>query len=105
MNQQLVQYLAALAQSHIALRDALRTLTEQVAQMNAFDPTPIIQQLAALEARATQQGEQIAELSSRIGSVDSRVSDVVGVVTALTGKVAELQQAGEADLSGLPALS
>lgn len=104
MSQQLVQYLATLAQSHIALRDALRTLTEQVAQMNTFDPTPIIQQLAALDARVTQQGEQIADLSGRVGSVDSRVSDVVGVVTTLTGKVAELQQAGAGDLSGLPAL-
>jgi uncharacterized coiled-coil protein SlyX len=104
MNQALIDYLATLAQSHIALRDALRTLTEQVAQMNAFDPTPIIQQLAALEARVTTQGEQIAELSGRVGSIDTRTTDQTAVITALASKVAEIQQAGQADLSGLPQL-
>lgn len=104
MSQQLVQYLATLAQSHIALRDALRTITEQVAQMNAFDPTPIIQQLAALEARVTQQGEQIAALVARADSSDGRIADQTAVITALASKVAEIQQAGQADLSGLPQL-
>lgn len=104
MSQQLVQYLATLAQSHIALRDALRTLTEQVAQMNTFDPTPIIQQLTALEARVTQQGEQIAALVTRADSADGRIADQTSVITALASKVAEIQQAGQADLSGLPQL-
>lgn len=104
MNQQLVQYLAALAQSHIATRDALRNLADQVAQMNAFDPTPIIQQLAALEARLSQQGEQIAALIMRADSADGRINDQTAVITALAGKVAELAEAGQADLSGLPQL-
>ncbi len=105
MSQQLVQYLATLAQSHIALRDALRTLTEQVAQMNTFDPTPILQQLASLEARLSQQGEQIGALIARADSADGRINDQTAVITALAGKVAELVEAGQADLSGLPALS
>lgn len=104
MTQQLVQYLATLAQSHIALRDALRTLTEQVAQMNTFDPTPILAQLSDLGARVTTHGDSLAELAGRVQSLDSRMSDTTAVVTALAGKVAELQQAGAGDLSGLPAL-
>lgn len=104
MNQALIDYLATLARSHIALRDALQTLTEQVAQMTAFDPAPILAQIADLTARVTTQGEQIAELSGRVGSIDTRTTDQTAVIAALAGKVAELQSGG-GDLSGLPALS
>jgi hypothetical protein len=104
MNQALIDYLATLARSHIALRDALQTLTEQVAQMTAFDPAPILAQLSDLGARVTTHGDSLAELAGRVQSLDSRMSDTTAVVTALAGKVAELQQAGAGDLSGLPAL-
>jgi hypothetical protein len=52
----------------------------------------------------TTHGDSLAELAGRVQSLDSRMSDTTAVVTALAGKVAELQQAGAGDLSGLPAL-
>ena len=102
--QQLIDYIARLADQTIQLRTAIAALTQQVANMSAFDPTPILAQLADLNARVTTQGETLAALAGQVGGLDSRVTDTVGVVTALAGKVAELQQAGAGDLSGLPAL-
>ena len=49
--------------------------------------------------------EQIAALVTRADSADGRIADQTSVITALASKVAEIQQAGQADLSGLPALS
>ena len=104
MNQALIDYIARLAAETIALRAAIAALTEQVSSMSAFDPTPILAQINELSARVTTHGESLAELAGRVQSLDSRVSDTTAVVTALAGKVAELQQAGTGDLSGLPAL-
>lgn len=102
--QQLIDYIARLAAETINLRAAIVALTQQVSSMSAFDPTPIIAQLAAIDARVTSQAETLAALAGQVGGLDTRVSDTVGVVSALAGKVAELQQAGAGDLSGLPAL-
>lgn len=102
--QQLIDYIARLADQTIQLRTAIAALTQQVANMSAFDPTPILAQLSDLGARVTTQGDSLATLAARVESLDSRVSDTTAVVTALAGKVAELQQAGTGDLSGLPAL-
>lgn len=104
MNSDLVQYIARLAQSHIETRDAVRRILEQVSTMTAFDPTPIVQQIAEISGRVSQQGEQIQSLIARMDSADSRIGDQTAVITALAGRVAEIQQAGQADLSGLPAL-
>ena len=94
MNQALIDYIARLAAETIALRAAIAALTEQVSSMSAFDPTPILAQINELSARVTTHGESLAELAGRVQSLDSRVSDTTAVVTALAGKVAELQQAG-----------
>ena len=102
--QQLIDYVAALARAHIQTVAAIRELTEKVSNMSQFDPTPILAQLADLNTRVTTQGEQIAELSGRVGSIDTRTTDQTAVITALASKVAEIQQAGRADLSGLPQL-
>ena len=102
--QQLIDYIVRLADQTIALRAAIAALTEQVSSMSAFDPTPILAQLSDLGARVTTHGDSLAELAGRVSSLDSRMSDTTAVVTALAGKVAELQQAGAGDLSGLPAL-
>lgn len=102
--QQLIDYIARLAAETINLRASIVALTQQVQSMSAFDPTPILAQLAAIDARVTTHGDSLAELAGRVQSLDSRVSDTTAVVTALAGKVAELQQAGAGDLSGLPAL-
>lgn len=104
MQQQLIDYIARLADQTIQLRAAISALTEQVSSMSAFDPTPILAQLSDLGARVTTHGDSLAELAGRVQSLDSRMSDTTSVVTALAGKVAELQQAGAGDLSGLPAL-
>ena len=104
MQQQLIDYIARLADQTIQLRAAIAALTEQVSSMSAFDPTPILAQLTDLGARVTTHGDSLAELAGRVQSLDSRMSDTTAVVTALAGKVAELQQAGAGDLSGLPAL-
>ena len=104
MQQQLIDYIARLADQTIALRAAIAALTEQVSNMSAFDPTPILAQLSDLGARVTTHGDSLAELAGRVQSLDSRMSDTTAVVTARAGKVAELQQAGAGDLSGLPAL-
>lgn len=103
--QALIDYVAALARGHIETVAAIRELTEKVSFMSQFDPAPILAQLADLNTRVTTQGEQIAELSGRVGSIDTRTTDQTAVITALASKVAEIQQAGQADLSGLPALS
>lgn len=102
--QQLIDYIARLADQTIQLRTAIAALTQQVSSMSAFDPTPILAQLTDLGARVTTHGDSLAELAGRVQSLDSRVSDTTAVVTALAGKVAEIQQAGTGDLSGLPAL-
>ncbi len=102
--QQLIDYIVRLADQTIALRAAIAALTEQVSSMSAFDPTPILAQLSDLGARVTTHGDSLAELAGRVSSLDSRMSDTTAVVTALAGKVAELQQSGTGDLSGLPAL-
>ena len=102
--QQLIDYIARLADQTIQLRAAIAALTEQVSSMSAFDPTPILAQLSDLGARVTTHGDSLAELAGRVSSLDSRMSDTTAVVTALAGKVAELQSAGAGDLSGLPAL-
>lgn len=102
--QQLIDYVAALARAHIQTVAAIRALTEQVSNMSQFDPAPILAQLADLNARVTQQGEQIAALVTRADSADGRIADQTSVITALASKVAEIQQAGQADLSGLPQL-
>ena len=102
--QQLIDYIVRLADQTIALRAAIAALTEQVSSMSAFDPTPILAQLSDLGARVTTHGDSLAELAGRVQSLDSRMSDTTAVVTALAGKVAELQSAGAGDLSGLPAL-
>jgi len=104
MTQALIDYIARLADQTIALRAAIAALTEQVSSMSAFDPTPILAQLSDLGARVTTHGDSLAELAGRVSSLDSRMSDTTAVVTALAGKVAELQQSGTGDLSGLPAL-
>lgn len=104
MTQALIDYIARLAAETINLRAAIAALTEQVSSMSAFDPTPILAQLSDLNTRVTTQGETLAVLAAQVGGLDARVTDTVGVVTALAGKVAELQQAGAGDLSGLPAL-
>ncbi len=109
MSQQLVQYLAAFAQRYLEstaeTRAAIQSIREQVSSMSQFDSAPILQQLASLEARLSQQGEQIGALIARADSADGRINDQTAVITALAGKVAELVEAGQADLSGLPALS
>lgn len=102
--QQLIDYIARLADQTIQLRTAIAALTQQVSSMSAFDPTPILAQLTDLGARVTTHGDSLAELAGRVQSLDARMSDTTAVVTALAGKVAELQQAGAGDLSGLPAL-
>ncbi len=102
--QQLIDYVARVATETINLRVAFDALTQQVQSMSAFDPTPILAQLSDLGARVTTHGDSLAELAGRVQSLDSRMSDTTAVVTALAGKVAELQQAGAGDLSGLPAL-
>ena len=102
--QQLIDYIARLAAETIQLRTAIAALTQQVSNMSAFDPTPILSQLSDLNARVTSQAETLAALAGQVGGLDTRVTDTVGVVSALAGKVAEIQQAGQADLSGLPAL-
>lgn len=104
MTQALIDYIARLADQTIQLRTAIAALTQQVANMSAFDPTPILAQLSDLGARVSTHGDSLAELAGRVQSLDSRMSDTTAVVTALAGKVAELQSAGAGDLSGLPAL-
>ena len=55
--QQLIDYIARLAAETIQLRTAIAALTQQVANMSAFDPTPILAQLAAIDARVTSQAD------------------------------------------------